>query len=287
MSDDGLMDLESETPAPDPAPVAAEPAPEATEPPADEAPAESVEVNGEKLVPLSALLRERNEAKALREKAAKADQLEQWQRENEPALRFLQNNRDLLIQRQQPAPEPPKPTVDPDAHEAALLMDFYKPDGTPDIEKGARWLALQDRRSGRLADERVQPLVQRTQQEQANLNYHMARSIKDANGETPSEESLRAVWQSMPAELVANQQVAGMLAALALGMDRMKAPRKAVVPPPASAPPISEPSGGNPRTRPALSAFEERIASERGVSATKWQENTRGFQPGRAATLED
>lgn len=286
MSDDGLMDLESETPAPDPAPVAAEPAPEATEPPADEAPAESVEVNGERLVPLSALLRERNEAKALREKAAKADQLEQWQRENEPALRFLQNNRDLLIQRQQPAPEPPKPTVDPDAHEAALLMDFYKPDGSPDVEKGARWLALQDRRSGRLADERVQPLVQRTQQEQANLNFHMARGIQDVNGETPSEESLRTVWQVMPVADLADPNMARILAALALGIDRFK-PRRPVVPPPTSAPPISEPSGGNPRTRPALSAFEERIASERGVSATKWQENTRGFQPGRAATLED
>lgn len=285
MSDDGLMDLEAETPAPEP--VAEAPAPVAEAAPDPETPADAVELNGEKLVPLSALLAERREAKALAEKAAKVDALEQWQRENEPALRFLQNNRDLLIQRQAPAPAPAAPAVDPDAHEAALLMDFYKPDGTPDIDKGARWLALQDRRSGRLADERVQPLVQRTQVEQGNMNFHMARNIKDASGASPSEESLRAVWSAMPPELVANQQVAGMLATLALGMDQMKNPRRPVVAPQPTAPPFSEPSGGNPRTRPALSAFEERIAADRGVSATKWQENTRGYQPGRAATLED
>ena len=28
-------------------------------------------------------------------------------------------------------------------------------------------------------------------------------------------------------------------------------------------------------------------AADRGVSQTKWQEHTRGYQPGRAMTLED
>ena len=284
MSDDGLMDLESDTPAPEPAEQA--PAPVADAPPAEDDP-EVVEVAGQRVVPVSVVKDLRDKVRTLTEKANKADQLEAWQRENEPALRFLQNNRDLLVQRAEPAPAPPPPQADPDAHEAALLMDFYKPDGTPDIDKGARWLALQDRRSGRLADERVQPILARTQQEQSNVNYHMARNIKDANGEMPSDESLRAVWQNMPPELTSNQQVAGMLAALALGMDRMRTPRKNVVAPPINPPLVTESAGGNPRTRPQMSAFEERIARERGVSATKWAENTAGYQPGRATALED
>jgi hypothetical protein len=285
MSDDGLMDLESDTPVPEPVEQAPAPVVEAASVHEDDP--EVVEVAGQRVVPVSVVKELRDKVRQLTEKAGKADQLEAWQRENEPALRFLQNNRDLLVQRAEPAPAPPPPQADPDAHEAALLMDFYKPDGTPDIDKGARWLALQDRRSGRLADERVQPILARTQQEQSNVNYHMARNIKDANGEMPSDESLRAVWQNMPPELTSNQQVAGMLAALALGMDRMRTPRKAVVPPPANPPLVTESAGGNPRTRPQMSAFEERIARERGVSATKWAENTAGYQPGRATALED
>lgn len=287
MSEDGLMDLESDAPVPEPEQAAA-PAPVMDAAPiADDEP-DTVEVAGQRVVPLSVVKELRDKVRTLTEKADKADQLEAWQRENEPALRFLQNNRDLLVQRVAPDPTPaPEPQADPDAREAALLMDFYKPDGTPDVEKGARWLALQDRRSGRLADERVQPILARTQQEQANVNYHMARNIKDANGEMPSDESLRAVWQSMPPELTSNQQVAGMLAALALGMDRMRAPRKNVVAPQTTAPLVSESAGGNPRTRPQMSAIEERIARERGVSATKWAENTAGYQPGRATALED
>ena len=287
MSDDGLMNLEDDTPAPVADPVAATPEPVVEAAPVADDEPDTVEVAGQRVVPVSVVKELRDKVRQLTEKAGKADQLEAWQRENEPALRFLQNNRDLIVQRVAPPAPVPEPQADPDAREAALLMDFYKPDGAPDVEKGARWLALQDRRSGRLADERVQPILARTQQEQSNVNYHMARNIKDANGEMPSDESLRAVWQNMPPELTSNQQVAGMLAALALGMDRMRTPRKVVVPPQGTPPLVTESAGGNPRTRPQMSAFEERIARERGVTPTKWAENTAGFQPGRATALED
>lgn len=288
MSDDGLMDLESDAAPVAPVEDATPPAPDPVAPPAEDEP-DAVEVAGQRVVPLGVVKDLRDKVRQLTEKAEKADQLEQWQRENEPALRFLQNNKDLLVQRvQEPAPKAPaEPAFDPDAREAALLMDFYKPDGTPDDERGSRYLALQDRRAGRLADDRMRPVLQRTQQEQASANFQMARQFKDVNGESPSDASLRAVWSAMPPDLVADQQVAGVLTALALGLDRLNGPKRGpsvAVPPPAL---VTEGSGGNPRTRPTLSAFEERIAGERGVSATKWQENTRGFTPGRAQALED
>lgn len=290
MSDDGLMNLEDDGPAPveeaAPAP-AVEAAPEP--PQADPDEADAVDIGGQKAVPLAVVKELREKVRNLSEKAQKADALEAWQRENEPALRFLQNNRDLLIQRAQPAAPPPPsvPSVDPDALEAALLMDFYKADGTPDADRGAKWLALQEKRANRIAEAQLAPIKQRTQQEQANVNYQLARQVKDANGNSPSEASLRAIWSNLPPDMVADQQVAGMLAALALGLDQLNAPKKAPavpLPPPAL---VTESSGGHPAAKPTLSPLEERIAADRGVSQTKWQENTRGYRPGRAMTLEE
>lgn len=295
MSDDVIgTNLEDDGPAIEaPAPVAAAPvaAPEAPPPPADDAPdVESVDVGGQRLVPLSALLTERREKQTLKEQAGRVAELEQWRRDNEPYVQFLQNNRELLIQRVQPEPAPrapAAPAVDPDALEAARLMDFYRADGQPDVEKGARWLALQDKRSGRIADERVQPMRERTQHEQASINFQRALQIKDANGESPSRESVEAIFRQMPPELAADERVSMVLTLAAMGADRMKTPRKAVVAPPSAPPLITETSGGNPRTRPTLTPLEERIASDRGISATKWQEHTRGYQPGRPTQLED
>ena len=130
------------------------------------------------------------------------------------------------------------------------------------------------------------PIRQRTQQEQANANYQLARQVKDANGETPSEASLNAIWRHLPPELVSDPSVAGVMAALALGLDRLNAPKRGPAPP-AGPPLVTESSGGRPHARPSLSPLEERIAADRGVSQTKWVENTRGYQPGRAMTLED
>lgn len=287
MSDDGLMNLEDDGPVP----VEETPAPAveaAPEPPADPDEADAVDIGGQKAVPLAVVKELREKVRHLSAQAQKADQLEAWQRENEPALRFLQNNRELLIQRA--APEPPAPaapSIDPDAREAALLMDFYKADGTPDDERGAKWLALQERRAGRIAEAQMAPIKARTQMEQASANYQLARQVKDANGETPSEASLSAIWKQMPPELVADPSVAGVMAALALGLDRLNAPKRGPsvpMPPPAL---VTESSGGHPKARPSLSPLEERIAADRGVSQTKWVENTRGYQPGRAMTLED
>lgn len=290
MSDDGLMNLEDDGPEPvaDVAPADVAPVEAAPEPPvADPDEADAVDIGGQKAVPLAVVKELREKVRNLSEKAQKADALEAWQRENEPALRFLQNNRDLLIQRAEPPAAPAAPSIDPDAREAALLMDFYKPDGSPDDERGAKWLALQEKRANRVAEAQMAPIRQRTQMDQATANYNLARQVKDANGESPSDASLQAIWRQMPPELVADPSVAGVMAALALGLDRLNGPKRGPVvpmPPPAL---VTESSGGHPKARPSLSPLEERIAADRGVSATKWQEHTRGYQPGRAMTLED
>lgn len=292
MSDDDVIgtNLEDDGPALDPpAPVAEPPVQEADAPeaPHEDKPAEveAVEVAGQRYVPLAVLKTMRDENRTLKEAAARADQLEARLREIEPYAQFVQNNRDLLIQRQAPDPAPAAPAVDPDALEAARLLDFYKPDGTPDTDKGARWLALQEKRSERIAEARIRPLVQQNQQDQAALNFQRALQMKDPHGNSPSRETLQSLWQNMTPELVADERVAFFLANTALGMDQMRS-RKATVPVPAPAL-VTETSGGNPRTRPLLSPLEERIAAERGISQTKWAEHTRGYQAGKPTVLED
>jgi hypothetical protein len=293
MSDEvvGGVNLEDDGP---PLPVAEptpEPVAEAPPEPQADAPAEveAVEVAGQRYVPHAALAAERAKGKALAEKASRVDALEQEWRNAQPYVEFLRNNPDLLKARQpEPVPAPVvAPEADPDALEAARLMDFYRADGSPDLDRGARWLALQEKRAEKIAQARVAPILQQTAQDQAALNFQRAQQIKAPDGRSPSIESLQAVWQAMPADLVADPRVAGVLAMTAIGMDAMRAQPRPVVVPPSSPALVSEPSGGNPRTRPALSALEERIAADKGISATKWAEHTRGYQPGRATQLED
>ena len=193
-----------------------------------------------------------------------------------------------LLRQAQPEPQPPEPPAseDPDAEEAARLMDFYKPDGSPDLERGARHLALLDRRAGKLAVDAVQPLRQQTAQDQSSINFQRALQVKDADGKTPSRESLQAVWRSMPPEYTADQRVAGILAATALGLDRM-ANKSGPVIPQAAPPLVTEAAGGTPRNRPALTALDESIARDRGRTPTQWAEHQSNFRPGRPTVLED
>jgi len=294
MSDEGLMDLEGEAPEPvaaapvsEAAPVEA--APEA--PPAEADDLETVELNGQRVVPVSVLKALREERNSLKDRAAKADQLEAQVRELAPYAEFIRNNQGLLQARQpEPSPQAPAaPESDPDAVEAARLMDFYKPDGSLDAEKGAKWLSLQDRRASKLADQRVAPILQRTYQDQAELNYQRALALKDPNtGESLDRRVFQELWNTMSAEEQANPHVAAVVAAAAFGMDRMTAkPRQKVVAPPPNAPIVSEASGGVPQNRPSMSRFEESVAKERGIAPSKWQEHTKGYQTGRPSALED
>lgn len=280
------------TPAPGPAPssspaaplaAAAEPAPSA-EPESKPADVDAVEVGGERYVPLSALLAERNARKEAAEKAAKVDALEQYQRQAQPYIDFLKANPHVL-QQQKPQPEPAKPSADPDALEAAKLMDFYQSDGQPDMARGAKWLELQDRRAARVADQRMQPLAQLSARDRSQQNLNFAAQIKDPEGNTPSLQSLQTIWAAMPAEYTADPNVASVLAVTALGLDRMG--RKPGPKPPSQGPVVTESLGAAPSPRAILSELDRRVIAQRGLTEEKWQERTKGFKAGRPSPLED
>jgi hypothetical protein len=247
---------------------------------------EAVEVAGKKYVPTAALIAERTKRQHAESKATRADELERYVSESKPYIEFLKANPQLLQPRQpEPVPAPASPVDDPDALEAAKLMDFYTPEGKPDAARGAKWLELQDRRSQRVAQATVQPLAQNSAQERSTVNFQRALQMTDADGHKPNEQVLRSLWQQMTPEQTANPAVAGLLVSQAFGLDRMYGKR--AIPAPAKAPIETEASGG--RVQPALkmSDLETRIAGERKTSPQQWSELTKNYKPGRPNVLED
>ncbi len=243
MSDEGLMNVEEDAPAP-PAeaaapPVAAAPAEPPTEPEPAAAEVDAVEVGGQKYVPVGAVIAERKQRQAAEKVAARVNELEEYARESKPYVEFLKANPGLISQRQQPAaPAPTQPEQ---------------------------------------ADPQTEALAK-------TRNFQVALGIKDAAGRSPSQAALAQIWRTMPASQTADPNVASILALTALGLDSVS--HKPAPAAPISAPLVTESQGGAPR-RPGLSQLEQNIARDRGVTETKWTENTKGFVPGRAVQLED
>ena len=289
-----LNNLEDDTPAP--APVADPP----PAPVAEAAPPAPVEAHEEEPQPgddarvtglRTALIAERKQRQALVVKAQRADELERWAAEKAPYITVLEQNPDLFKRPQAPTtPVVEEPADDPDALEAAKLMDFYTSEGKPDTAKGAQWLKLQDRRAGRVAQQAVQPWQDATMQERANQNFYRVLQVTTPTGAKASEQAVRAIWQKVMQEpggmrTLANPESAAFLSMAALGVDAMmrKAPAA-----PTQDPVITEASGGS--VRPAakpISQLEEKVLKNRGVSAAQWQEHTKGFVQGRPTSMEE
>lgn len=285
----GSVNIEDETPAPAAAeavqtPPAAAPPPASPEEPKP-AEVESVDVGGEKYVPVAALVAERKQRQALTATAQENETLKAQLAEAAPALAFLKANPHLLTPRPlEPPPAAAPPSVDPDAEEAARLMDFYKADGTLDLDKGARWLKLQDKRAGRVAQETVQPYAQTTARERSVSNFQKAVAFRGPDGVAADPKVLQQLWAMHPAEDTANEQMAGAILIQALGMGtiRPKGPQ-----PPVAPPLVTEPIGGPPRRPTQLSALETTVATNKGIKPSDWAKNQEGYTPGRPTVLED
>lgn len=300
MSDEQNLILEDDTPEAVPdvspaasvAPVAAALAP-APPPAADEEiDPNAVDLKDEARVRglLAELSRQRGVVRDLKPKAERAAALEQEIAQARPYVDFLRSNPDLL----KPRPTTPAadPQADPEAMAAAQLYDFYTPKGEPDLVKGAAHVRMVRQEAQRIAQQTIQPYAQQSAQEKSNFNYHAVLQMKDPQGRTPSPEAVTQIWRQILSEpnglaITADQRAAAFLAMAAFGIDRMthKAPGDPV---PRAGPVLeTEASGGHPRSRPAMSATEERIAAQRGIKPEKWQELTKGFVAGRSTILED
>lgn len=258
------------------------------EPPPDPDEADAVEVNGSPLVPLTALKAARVELKAAKERASQADNLSAQLAQLQGQLAGYQQVTQQLRQPQAPA-APTKPDVDPRAVTFAQRLDLYKQDASgqavPDTEKAAEILGIIAQVAGQQAQQQLGPLQERSNQERSANNFIWASQQKAPNGQKVNQELLTQMWQKFPAAHTADPNVAYTLVLTALGADTMRQAQQPA--PPAGNPIVTEPVGGNPRSRPVMSGLEERIARERGVDANKWSELTKDFTKGRTTVLED
>ena len=291
-----LNNLEDDTPAaapvvetpPVPVVEAATPAPPVEAHEEEPQPGDDARVTGLR----TALIAERKQRQALVVKAQRADELERWAAEKAPYITVLEQNPDLFKRPQAPAAPVVEPDAadDPDALEAAKLMDFYTSDGKPDANRGAQWLKLQDRRAGRVAQQAVQPWQDATMQERANQNFYRVLQARSGNGTKVSEQAVRAIWEKVKHEpngiqTLANPESAAILGVMAIGVDAMMRQAPA---PPALDPVVTEASGGSvrPASKP-ISQLEEKVLKNRGVSAAQWAEHTKGFVQGRPTSMEE
>lgn len=277
MSEDGVMNVEDDGPELTAEPVAEVPAVEAVpaEIPADDA--AEVEVDGKVMVPLAALKSERMQRQAAEKELNRV----------RPYADFIEKNPGLVRQQ---APAPPAPTTfgapppDPRVERLAKTLDLYTPEGKPDLDRGAALRQMIVEEAQQISQQQMAPLHERSAQDQSARNFQIALAYKGPDGKSPSAESLAAVWRSMPAAQSADPQVASVLTLTALGMDSVA--RKPQPAAPANAPIVTEGTTSSVR-RASLSQLESNLARERGITDSKWAENTKGFLPGRSNQLED
>jgi len=288
----GTVNVEDDGP-----PVADPPAPPVAvvlgnEPPADPPPAaeddDPTTVDLKDIPKVGGLLGELKQQRALnkqlKEKAARADQLETYVRDSAPYVEFLKNNPDLLKPRQAPAPQPQEAQVDPRAARLAETLDLYLPDGKPDLARATVVQRMMTETAQQMVQQAVAPVHERTHQEASAYNFQVALSLKDAEGRSPSREALTQIWKTMPASQTSDPNVASILALTALGLDSVKQKRQPQAP---GRPAIVTEGPGAVPGRVTLSALEQSVARDRGVKDSEWAERTKGFVSGRAHTLED
>lgn len=295
MSDDNVAYSVEDGPgppeAPAPAPVAEAPAPE-PEAPAAPAEPEAVEVGGERMVPLAALISERSKATALKTKADQFDQMAGWYNEAKPYVDFLRANPDLLKPREAapaPAAAPAPPEADPALVSLARTLDLYTPEGQPDAKRAQAIREMVKTEAQGIAQEAVKPFEQQSINERAQTNLRYAMGV-DYNGVKPNPKVLQQIWETTDPRMLATQQGAAAAVLMAMGLGAAMAPQAPAAAAPAApttTPVLSEPAGGRNPNRPAISEFESRVLKIRGIDHAKYTDSLRGFRAGETNVLED
>ena len=284
MSDPTNPSLES-TPEPEPEPQ--EPALEGV-----------VEVQGQKLVPVSAVIAERDRARQSTEKrirdeyepvkakAAQADQLAADLGALQPYIDHLRRHPELMQQ----APQADVPTVsDQDAEQFARQYELYTPTGL-DTGRAKKIIANQRDEMAKVArnaaQEAVAPVLHGTATQQARQNFLWAASQRATDGSPlvdPNE--LAQEWAQMPPELAANPEVAQVILDRVVGRSLRSGKR-----PPQrqeSEPLFSETPGGRGSGDYQISPMEKRMSKNVGLSEKDWTASAKQFKPDTVNILGD
>lgn len=275
-------------PTPTPGSPAAPPAEASIDP--DEA--EAVELPAGKHVPLSALKSAREELKATKAALQAAQGDVQFAQQNRPVLTFLQQHPEILRPQQAPAATPAT-GPDPQLTELARALDYYKTDGTPDLDRAAKFNTILNARAMEQARAMVDPIAGSILHEKSEQNWRAAVSEKLPNGQAIDVSLLTSAWQDVLRYPNAGQILADPRAVKVIvntvKMQQLESGGQLPAQPAApNQPPVrTEPQGAQPRgPRNVMTDAEKAIVGSR-MDDKKYHEYTKDFRPGRPNILED
>jgi hypothetical protein len=243
----------------------------------------TIEIPGDtdKLVPLAAVENARAKLKTVRAeledakkgsaKAAELEgQLQALQQQLNAALPLAQAYQAAL--QAQPREEPKGPTAEElsELEDIARDNDYYKTDGSLDMDRAKRFQARIDKAAERKAAAMVAPLEHQTTQSQSAAMLRAAKMTAAPDGSLPDPGILDGLWSQLDSRLTSTREGAlqvwrvamGDSAALGKLIKKGTTAMKETIPPPL----LTEKSGGRDREAPTLSASEKRFAREAGIS---------------------
>lgn len=261
-------------------PPAQDAAPPVVEPKADDEPDVLEIPTGEKLVPLSALETAREKAKTLRSeletvkaeagKSAEKDQrIAELQQQLQQIMPLAQAYHAAVQAQQQQPPTPAEPTPEETAElkEIAQELDFYKSDGSLDLDRAQRHQTRILKAAEKIAKQQVQPYEQQTTAQQSDFMLQRALITKAPTGAQPDPEVLREVWARLDPKLTATPQGAAHAFTQALGISitlgKVATPKaQEVIPDPLH----TERAGGKTTSEVTLSESDRRVARDLGLT---------------------
>ena len=256
-----------------------------------------IDVQGKKMVPVDALIAERERAtkkgeekaraelEPLKAKAAQADQLAADLQALQPHIAYLQKHPEVM---QRPF-EPDTPTVsDEEAEKEARDLELYTPTGL-DLARAKRIIAKRRAEVSQVATqaakEAVEPYAQSSFTAAARQNFVWAASQKAPDGAPLVETAaLAKLWQSFPPELAANPEVAQVILNAAIGetVRTGKRPQR-----PEHEPVFSEVPGGRHPSEYRMSPLEKSVAKVAGLSEEQFAKHAKEYQPNAVNVLGD
>jgi hypothetical protein len=294
MSEEQPVAVETPPAAPPPAePAAPPPDPEAVADAALEAGAiEIPEGDGLiRVVPLAAVTTAREEAKQAkqREKAA-AKELADLQAKWTEAAPYVDAAKAILAaQPQQPpqgpqAPAGPTPEQTAELEEVARLLDFYKTDGSVDLERATKHQAMVRKEAERIAAASIAPIQQDAAFSRAQAMLEQAKAWKDpVSGEQADPKVLanmfnRVSKQQGGLDTLANPEAVMVLWGQAINLKRWGAaangqqpPAQPAAPQPPPGPPVFVETAGGQAQPVTMSAMEQKAARDMGLSDAEYQ----------------
>lgn len=293
------IDLESQEP-PEPREIAAtDPTPPVTEPEDDDELVQTIEHQGVKLVPIGEMLRFRKESKQLKKQLAdlqpqveRMAQVEQQIAEIRPYAEFIKQNPEILehaANGTKPSRTAEQPVEDIEARDTAEDLGLYTADNKLDIARARRILDRATSNAEKKLQKEIEPLRRQTVEGQAAAMKQRLYSLKAQDGVTPiaTRESLDEMSKVLPADLLAQPNVAFFVALAAAGFDKFngRAPKAAQR---AEEPEYDEPlhTEAPGRRGSGLNPELQKLGQRMGVTEAQLKDINQKYVPGKALALE-